>query len=156
MTGERSQDKMSSKSHRSRKSSSISRKLLAASLCLAMLPIAEAHTYYRNRATWKPNWDPNRPVRKGPPKKRDGGIPLVVSNMCPETIWPGIGTQAGTGAGVGGFALQTGESKSIVVSLLEEMELVMLLEMMVLVLLVLLVIVAVYWIVCYRAKLLSL
>ncbi|KAF7870463.1 hypothetical protein EAF04_004207 [Stromatinia cepivora] len=116
MMGERAQDKMSSsKSHRSRKSS-ISRKLLAASLCLAILPIVDAHTYYRNRAAWRPNWDPNRPVRKGPPKKRDGGIPLVVSNMCPETIWPGIGTQAGTGAGVGGFALQTGESKSLSVS----------------------------------------
>ncbi|KAF7954464.1 hypothetical protein EAE96_005585 [Botrytis aclada] len=117
MKCERAQDRMSStKSHRSRKSSSMSRKLLAASICLAILPIADAHTYYRNRAAWKPNWDPNRPVRKGPPKKRDGAIPLVISNNCPETIWPGIGTQAGTGAGVGGFALQTGESKSLTVS----------------------------------------
>lgn len=94
----------------------MSRKLLVAGLCLALLPIADAHTYHRNRAAWKPNWDPNRPVRKGPPSKRDGAKPLVVSNMCPETIWPGIGTQAGTGAGVGGFALKTGESRSFSVS----------------------------------------
>lgn len=117
MKGEKAQDKMTSaKSNRPRKSPSISRKLLAAGFCLALLPYADAHTYHRNRAAWKPNWDPNRPVRKGPPLKRDGGKPLVVSNMCPETIWPGIGTQAGTGTGIGGFALKSGESKSMTVS----------------------------------------
>lgn len=117
MKGERAQDYMcSTKSRPSRESSSMSRKLLVAGLCLALLPIADAHTYHRNRAAWKPNWDPNRPVRRGPPSKRDGAKPLLVSNMCPETIWPGIGTQAGTGAGVGGFALKTGESRSLSVS----------------------------------------
>ena len=34
-------------------------------------------------------------------------IPLVVTNNCPETIWPGIGTQNGIGPGTGGFALDT-------------------------------------------------
>ncbi len=55
-----------------------------------------------------------RPPRWGPPEKRDS-VPLVISNLCPEMIWPGIGTQAGTGAGTGGFALDVGASRSLTV-----------------------------------------
>ncbi|KAM3075918.1 hypothetical protein ACMFMG_006568 [Clarireedia jacksonii] len=105
----------STKSTRVRKSSSsTSKKLLVTGLILALLPIADASLHSKDR--WRPNYDPKRPVRKGPPTKRDGSIPMVISNMCPETIWPGIGTQAGTGAGIGGFALATGESKHLTVS----------------------------------------
>ncbi|KUJ23589.1 Osmotin, thaumatin-like protein [Mollisia scopiformis] len=57
-----------------------------------------------------------RPARWGPPEKRDGSIPLVISNNCGDTIWPGIGTQAGTGAGTGGFELSSGDSKALTVS----------------------------------------
>lgn len=32
-------------------------------------------------------------------------ISLIVTNNCPETIWPGIGTQNGIGPGTGGFEL---------------------------------------------------
>lgn len=56
------------------------------------------------------------PVRRGPPTKRATTVPLVIQNLCPETIWPGIGTQAGTGAGTGGFELPSGSSKSFTVS----------------------------------------
>ncbi|PQE21275.1 thaumatin family protein [Rutstroemia sp. NJR-2017a WRK4] len=105
----------STKSPRARKSaSSTPRKLLVAGFLLALLPIADASLHSRDR--WKPNHDPKRPVRKGPPTKRDGSIPLVVTNMCPEPLWPGIGTQAGTGPGVGGFMLGMGETKSLTVS----------------------------------------
>ena len=55
-----------------------------------------------------PNW--------GPVRKRDGGKPLIVTNMCAETVWPGIGTQAGTGPGTGGFELKPGSTKSLTVS----------------------------------------
>lgn len=33
-------------------------------------------------------------------------IPLIIRNACPETIWPGIGTQNGKGPGTGGFELK--------------------------------------------------
>lgn len=56
-----------------------------------------------------------RPARWGPPLKRNA-IPLVISNNCAESVWPAIGTQAGTGAGIGGFALAPGQSKSLTVS----------------------------------------
>ncbi|KAK0655525.1 thaumatin family-domain-containing protein [Cercophora newfieldiana] len=43
-------------------------------------------------------------------------IPLVVTNACPETIWPGIGTQNGIGPGTGGFVLEARSSRKMFVS----------------------------------------
>ncbi|KAK3497646.1 thaumatin family-domain-containing protein [Neurospora hispaniola] len=43
-------------------------------------------------------------------------IPLVITNSCPDTIWPGIGTQNGIGPEVGGFELTPGETKPLFVS----------------------------------------
>jgi len=43
-------------------------------------------------------------------------VPLIISNNCDDTIWPGIGTQAGTGPGNGGFELASGESKNLTIS----------------------------------------
>ncbi|KAJ4390293.1 hypothetical protein N0V85_007364 [Neurospora sp. IMI 360204] len=43
-------------------------------------------------------------------------IPIVITNSCPDTIWPGIGTQNGIGPGVGGFELAPGETKPLFVS----------------------------------------
>lgn len=83
-------------------------------LVSSFVPLASA--YHTNRYFERnPNPKP-RPARWGPPEKRSGGLPLVISNLCDSTIWPGIGTQAGTGPGVGGFALPTGTSRSLVVS----------------------------------------
>lgn len=42
--------------------------------------------------------------------------PLLVSNMCEETIYPGIITQAGTGPSSAGFELTPGTNKSQTVS----------------------------------------
>ncbi|KAM7201898.1 thaumatin family protein [Naviculisporaceae sp. PSN 640] len=43
-------------------------------------------------------------------------IPLIVTNNCPETIWPGIGTQNGIGPGTGGFELWSTFSVQLYVS----------------------------------------
>ncbi|KAK3363279.1 thaumatin family-domain-containing protein [Lasiosphaeria hispida] len=43
-------------------------------------------------------------------------VPLIVTNACPEDIWPGIGTQNGIGPGTGGFALGAGSSRRMYVS----------------------------------------
>lgn len=43
-------------------------------------------------------------------------IPLKVTNNCPDTIWPALASQAGTGPGTGGFELKPGTSQSLVVS----------------------------------------
>lgn len=62
------------------------------------------------------HYDPTRAVHRGPPTKRDGSIPLIIENRCAEDLWPGIGTQAGTGPGEGGFLLKAGDTRSLSVS----------------------------------------
>ncbi|CAA9960887.1 Thaumatin family protein [Pyrenophora teres f. maculata] len=42
--------------------------------------------------------------------------PLLVTNHCPDNIWPGISTQSGTGPGQNGFQLKPGETKNQTVS----------------------------------------
>ena len=42
-------------------------------------------------------------------------VPLVIKNMCSETIYPGIVTQAGTPPSSGGFRLQTGQQMNLTV-----------------------------------------
>lgn len=94
--------------------SSLLRTLFTSALFLSSIPLSECYTQNRFFAN-NPNPKP-RPARWGPPEKRAGSIPLKVTNKCPEKMWPGIGTQAGTGAGTGGFELEPGESKSLAVS----------------------------------------
>lgn len=63
------------------------------------------------------NANPRRsPPQWGPPTKRDGGKPLKVTNMCEQTIWPGVGSQQGTGPGTGGFELAAGSSRMLEVA----------------------------------------
>ena len=47
--------------------------------------------------------------------RRDENVPLVVKNLCAETIYPGVVTQAGTAPSSGGFELQSGQTKSLTV-----------------------------------------
>jgi Thaumatin family len=48
--------------------------------------------------------------------QRDDSRPLSIVNQCPETIWPGILTSAGTGPGTGGFSLAVGGVRNMTVS----------------------------------------
>lgn len=47
--------------------------------------------------------------------QRDETVPLVVTNLCTETIYPGIATQAGSAPSSGGFELTTGQTKNMTV-----------------------------------------
>lgn len=47
--------------------------------------------------------------------KRESSIPIVVTNLCTETIWPAFASQAGTGPGTGGFELTSGSTKNLTV-----------------------------------------
>lgn len=58
---------------------------------------------------------PRTVAKRGPPSTGDDTIPLVVTNRCDSTIWPGLATQAGLGPGTGGFELKPGESKNLTV-----------------------------------------
>ena len=47
--------------------------------------------------------------------RRGESVPLVVSNLCPETIYPGILTQAGMPPSASGFELQAGQTRNLTV-----------------------------------------
>ena len=46
---------------------------------------------------------------------RDISRPLVVTNMCQETIHPAIATQKGTAPNTGGFELKSGQQRNLTV-----------------------------------------
>ncbi|KAH6646854.1 thaumatin family protein [Truncatella angustata] len=47
--------------------------------------------------------------------KRENPIPLIVTNSCGDTIWPGIATQGGDGPESSGFELASGETRDLTV-----------------------------------------
>jgi len=49
-------------------------------------------------------------------RRQNTNTPLIISNLCGETIYPGILTQGGTGPGTGGFQLTAGSNKTLSVS----------------------------------------
>jgi hypothetical protein len=52
------------------------------------------------------------PAKRGPPGD-DDKVPLVITNRCESTMWPGLATQSGVGPGTGGFELAPGKSKKL-------------------------------------------
>lgn len=48
-------------------------------------------------------------------RRQSTSIPLVIENLCSETVWPAIASQAGTGPSTNGFSLQTGSKKELTV-----------------------------------------
>lgn len=54
-----------------------------------------------------------RNLRRKEPEDPERPVPLVITNKCDSTIWPGIATQSGKGPGVGGFELAQGKSKEL-------------------------------------------
>ena len=98
--------------------------LLASTVCicsLASLGSAESTSDFESREEepWQSKFFPKYkrssiPAKRGPPPEDwDGRIPLVITNKCDDTIWPGITTQSGTGPGTGGFELVAGNSTQL-------------------------------------------
>ncbi|ODA83309.1 hypothetical protein RJ55_01822 [Drechmeria coniospora] len=56
------------------------------------------------------------PAKRGPPGDGESKVPLMVSNKCDTTIWPGVATQSGVGPGTGGFELAAGTNRTLWVS----------------------------------------
>ncbi|KAF2197721.1 thaumatin family protein [Delitschia confertaspora ATCC 74209] len=59
-------------------------------------------------------------MRRPPPRKlnrrKESITPLIVTNYCPETIYPGISTQSGDGPPLSGFKLDPGKTSNQTVS----------------------------------------
>ena len=48
--------------------------------------------------------------------RQSQNTPLIVTNQCGQTIYPGVLSQSGGGPGTGGFALTSGSSKTMMVA----------------------------------------
>lgn len=92
-----------SRSRRSRRSNHTGKLYLSPILILFLLPyVAAAHHMERGPLAWV--------------NRRADNRPLKITNQCKETIYPGIGTQAGTGPSTQGFKLTSGQSRDLTVS----------------------------------------
>lgn len=93
--------------------------LVAATLLLAPhIQTATAIVYPSNHPRYAFNHlDTNAGIHysKRSLSKRDNPIPLIVTNTCGDTIWPGIATQHGDAPDLHGFPLAPGETKNLTV-----------------------------------------
>lgn len=104
---------------RTRKSPTAKLLLTFSLLCLIPLVVSSPYAYdyeLHPANIRRRSGSPKRSAFWGPPRKRASQVPLIVSNNCGDTIWPGVGTQAGTGPGTGGFELASGTSNDLMVS----------------------------------------
>lgn len=109
----------------SRRTRSFSRRksLFATALLLsAQAPVAEAIVYPSSHELFKFDYLQPRPesapingASKRKVSKRENPIPLIVTNNCGDTIWPGVATQAGDGPESSGFELGPGETRDMTV-----------------------------------------
>lgn len=82
-------------------------------------PLSLYLTFYQVLLSLVPAIDALHHMKRAPLQyvsQRDETRPLVVSNLCKDTIWPGIVTQSGTSPTVSGFQLTTGQTMNLTVS----------------------------------------
>ncbi|ETS77809.1 hypothetical protein PFICI_09871 [Pestalotiopsis fici W106-1] len=115
---------MSRDSRSRRTAASSGRKPLfaAALLLLSEAQVARAVVYPSFHELFKFDYLHPRPeaapidgVSRRTVSKRENPIPLIVTNNCGDTIWPGIATQAGDGPESSGFELGPGETRDLTV-----------------------------------------
>ncbi|KAF1735611.1 Pathogenesis-related protein 5 [Beauveria bassiana] len=84
---------------------------------LTLIQCIGASTDHADLGNWQAKFIEQTPRRdvtsRGPPRAGDDTVPLIITNRCDTTIWPGTATQAGLGPGTGGFELNPGESKNL-------------------------------------------
>ena len=101
-----------------RRTSRLNRLLVSTIMASSLFHVAVAEDVRVGPHNWQANFFPT-PKRtpapeKGPPHGDwNGSIPLLVTNKCDTTIWPGVITQSGTGPGIGGFQLDAGDSRQL-------------------------------------------
>ncbi|KAI1801757.1 thaumatin family protein [Daldinia bambusicola] len=105
-----------SRKHERRRSYIRARLLITIALVLALQPpLARAVVYPSNHKLYAFDYlGPNRQFQgtSRPLTKHENAIPLIITNNCGETIWPGIGTQHGDPPDSHGFELGPGESRN--------------------------------------------
>ncbi|KAI2627248.1 thaumatin family protein [Xylaria nigripes] len=92
--------------------------LSAALVLLSQIPETAAVVYPSKHKLFKFDYLSPSQAIKGitrPLTKRDHAIPLIITNNCPDVLWPGIASQAGDPPELHGFELGPGKSKNLTV-----------------------------------------
>ncbi|KAI1820476.1 thaumatin family protein [Xylaria intraflava] len=90
----------------------------AALLLLSQMPEAAATVYPTKHKLFKfDRLSPSQVIKgiKRPLAKRDQVVPLIITNSCPDVLWPGIATQAGEPPQIHGFELRPGKTMNLTV-----------------------------------------
>ncbi|KAI6088469.1 thaumatin family protein [Hypoxylon rubiginosum] len=99
---------------RRRNSTSNKLSLIATLLLSSLAPGVKAIVYPSNHELYRFDYlGPNKQYlgTSRPLTKRENAIPLIVTNNCGETLWPGISSQHGDPPESHGFELAPGETK---------------------------------------------
>ncbi|KAI0838279.1 Osmotin, thaumatin-like protein [Hypoxylon sp. FL0890] len=89
--------------------------LIITLLLLSHLPQATAVVYPSSHELYSFNYLGTNRQYQGtsrPLTKHENPIPLIITNNCPDTLWPGIRTQHGDAPDSQGFELGPGETKN--------------------------------------------
>lgn len=90
----------------------------AALLLSSCLPLTAASVFPSSHELYKFDYHPAGPSHQSAKRgltKRENPIPLIITNNCGDTIWPGIATQHGEGAESNGFELPAGKTRNMTV-----------------------------------------
>lgn len=96
--------------------------LAAAFLLFTQIHVAQAVVYPSDHELYKFDYlhpraetDAIDGVAKRVVSKRENPIPLILTNSCSDTLWPGVATQAGDGPESSGFELGPGATRNLTV-----------------------------------------
>ncbi|KAI1840492.1 hypothetical protein JX266_013328 [Neoarthrinium moseri] len=84
--------------------------------CALSVIFPSTHSSYKfDYLRRSPRLDPINGEAKRTLSKRENPIPLIVTNNCGDTLWPGVATQDGEGPESSGFELASGETRNMTV-----------------------------------------
>ncbi len=94
-------------------------RLLAVALLSSQIPHSTAVVYPSNHDLYKFDYLSNnntwyRGIERAV-SKRDNPIPFIITNNCPDKLWPAVATQHGDGPESQGFALAPRETRRMTV-----------------------------------------
>lgn len=92
--------------------------LIAALLLSSLAPPVKAVVYPSNHELYAFDYlGPNRQYQgtSRPLTKRENAIPLIITNNCGETLWPGISSQHGDPPESHGFELAPGDTRRLTI-----------------------------------------
>lgn len=106
--------------HHQRRRPGIGLRQTTAAILVSLAAHADAIVYPSHHELYKFDYParahPPLSERRIKPRADNGGpIPLIVTNNCPDMLWPGVATQHGQGPVTTGFELAPGKTRNLTV-----------------------------------------